>query len=105
MSGVEMELTDTQEDMFLTISVSATLPLSSGERFQRINIRNSKGLVHDSFLYFLRLIVVNLYFSVMNFANSKYCTIMTNERLEELIRTALTTYRPNFQKLVRQVQD
>ena len=41
----------------------------------------------------------------MNFVKSKHCATMTNEHLEELIRSALTTYCPNFQRLASQVQD
>ena len=37
-------------------------------------------------------------FSVMKFVKSKYHASLTNEHLNELIRTALTSYRPDFQK-------
>ena len=41
----------------------------------------------------------------MNFVKLKLCVTLTNKHLEELIRTALTTYRPNFQRLASQIQD
>ena len=41
----------------------------------------------------------------MKFVKLKHRATLTNEHLEELIRTALTTYRPNFQRLLSQVQD
>ena len=45
-------------------------------------------------------------FSVLNFVKSKHGhATLANEHLEELIRTALTIYRPNFQRLKSQVQD
>ena len=41
----------------------------------------------------------------MTFVKSKHRAILTNEHLEEAIRTALTTYRPNFQRLASQLQE
>ena len=41
----------------------------------------------------------------MNFAKLKHRASLTNEHLEELFRSVLTTYRPNFQRLASQVQD
>ena len=43
-------------------------------------------------------------FSVIKFAKSKYCASLTNEHLSELIRTALTSYRPDFQKLANRME-
>jgi len=44
-------------------------------------------------------------FSVMKFVKSKYRASLTNEHLSELIRTALTSYRPDFQKLVNRMEN
>ena len=41
----------------------------------------------------------------MNFVKSKHRATMTNESLEELSRTVLTTYSLKFQRLASQVQD
>ena len=42
--------------------------------------------------------------SVMKFVRSKYRASLTNEHLSELIRTALTSYRPDFQKLANRME-
>ena len=44
-------------------------------------------------------------FSVIKFIKSKQRATLTNEHLGELIRTALTTYRQNFQRLANQTKD
>ena len=44
-------------------------------------------------------------FSVMNFVKSKHRATLTDEHLQKLIRTALTTCRLNFQRLASQEQD
>jgi hypothetical protein len=38
-------------------------------------------------------------YSMLKFIKSKYCSVLTGERLTELVRTVLTTYQPNFKKL------
>ena len=44
-------------------------------------------------------------FSVMNFVKSQYRASLTNEHLRELIlHTALTSYRPDFQKLTNKTE-
>ena len=43
-------------------------------------------------------------FSVMNFVKSKYRASLTNEHLRELIHTAWTSYRPDFQKLTNKME-
>jgi len=38
-------------------------------------------------------------YSTLKFIKSKYRSVLTDEHLTELERTALTTYQPNFKKL------
>ena len=40
----------------------------------------------------------------MKFVKSYYCASLTNEDLRELIHSALTSYRPDFQKLANKVE-
>ena len=40
----------------------------------------------------------------MKFVKSKYRASLTNEHLSKLIRTALTSYRPDFQKLANRIE-
>jgi len=42
LSAEEMKPTEMQEDMALKIPVSATLQLSSGDRFQKVNTQSLK---------------------------------------------------------------
>ena len=44
-------------------------------------------------------------FSVMKFVKTKYRANLTNEYFSELIRTALTSYRPDFQKLASRMEE
>ena len=43
-------------------------------------------------------------FSSMKFVKSKYRPSLTNEHLSEFIRTDLTSYRPDFQKLANKMK-
>jgi len=58
--AVEMKLTKMQ-DLALKNSVNATQQLSSGDKFQQVNIQKPKRPVYHSFLYLAQRIAVNFY--------------------------------------------
>ena len=104
-SAVEMELIEMQEDMALknfsqcysTTEFWRQVPESKYPELKK----NSSRLIS----VFSTTYCCESLFSVMKFIKSKQRATLTNEHLGELIRTALTTYRPNFRRLANQKKD
>jgi hypothetical protein len=68
--------------------------------FQKLRL-HSRGGQLDQLRepHFSRKHLVRVMYSTLEFIKSKYHSVLTDERLTELVRTALTTYRTNFNKL------
>jgi hypothetical protein len=44
------------------------------------------------------------FYYTLKFVKSKYPSVLTNQHLKELLRSALTNYSPNFKELSREVK-
>ena len=98
VSAAEMELTELQEDLSLN---NFNQCHSTAEFWQQVTERKYPELKKTSarlLSVFSTTYCCESLFSAMKFVKSKYRASLTNEHLSELIRTALTSYRADFQK-------
>ena len=102
--AAEMELTELQEDLALKNFDKCH---STVELWQQVTKRKyteiKKASVRLPSVFSTTYCCESL-FSVMKFVKSKYRASLTNEHLRELIRTALTSYCPDFQKLANRME-
>ena len=102
--AVELELVDLQEDHALkmahktltTLEIWKQVPATKYPELKETTIRpisvSSTTYCCESF------------YSTMKFVKSKHRATLTNQHLKELLRTALTSYQPNFKKLASQIE-
>ena len=104
ISAAEMELIELQEDLALK---NFNKCHSTVEFWQQVMERKYSELKKTSarlLSVFRTTYCCESLFSVMKFVKSKYHASLTNEHLSELIRTALISYRPDFQKLANKME-
>ena len=98
VSAAEIELTELQEDLALKNfnkfhSTVEFWQLATERKYPEFKKTSARLLSVFSTTYCCESL-----FFVMKFEKSKYRASPTNEHLSELIRTALTSYRPYFRK-------
>ena len=104
VSTAEMELTELQEDLALK---NFNKYHSKVEFWQQARKRKYPGLKKTRARLlsdFSTTYCCESLFSVMKFVKSKYRASLTNGHLGELIRTAFTSYRPDFRKLANRIE-
>ena len=104
VSAAKMELTELQEGLAVKNFGKCRCTF---EFWQQVTERKYPELKKTSarlFSVFSTTYCCKSLFSVMKFVKSKYRASLTNEHLSELIRTALTSYRPDFQKLANRME-
>ena len=105
VSAAEMELIELQEDLALKTFNKCH---STVEFWRKVTERKYSELKKTSarlLSVFSTTYCCESLFSVMKFVKSKHRASLTNEHLSELIRTALTSYRRDFQKLVNRMEN
>ena len=102
--AAEMKLTKLQEDLALKIFNKCR---STAKFWQQVTERKCPEIKKTSarlLSVFSKVYCCESLFSVMKFVKSKYGASLTNEHLSELIRTALKSYSPDFQKLANRIE-
>jgi len=85
-------LAEIQEDLVLKKFSHCESTVDSDDRFQKINAQNLIRLMS----VFSTTYCCEFMFSVMKFAKTNHQATLTNEDLQDLIQTFLTTYCPDF---------
>ena len=103
-SAAEMELTELQEDLPLKNFNKCHSTVEFWQQVTECKYPEIKKTSAPLLSVFSTTYCCESLFSVMKFVKSKYRASLTNEHLSELIRSAFTTYRPDFQKLANRME-
>ena len=101
-SAVEMELIEMQEDMAVKNLSQCCSTIEFWRQVPETKYPELKKTSTRLISVFSTTYCCESLFSVMKLIKSKPRSTLTNEHLAELIRTALTTHRPNFRRLANQ---
>lgn len=103
-SAVEMELMELQEDLGLKMIHKSQSTIEFWKQVPEIKYPELKKTSVRLISIFSTTYCCESLYSVMKFVKSKHRAILTNQHLTELIRTALTTYQPDFQQLTAKME-
>lgn len=103
-AAVELELLELQEDEALKSVHQSASTVDFWKHVPQTKYPATKKTAMRLLSMFGTTYSCESLFSVMKFIKSKHRAVLTNEHLVELLRTALTTYQPNFKKLVTRME-
>ncbi|XP_076321861.1 SCAN domain-containing protein 3-like [Tachypleus tridentatus] len=103
-SVVEMELIELLEDPDLKMNHKFHSTIEFWEQITEINFNELKKTSVRLISIFSTTYCCESLYSVMKFVKPKHNAVLTNQHLTELIRTALTTYQPEFQRLTTRME-
>ena len=99
-----MELNELQEDLALKDFNKCRSTVEFWQQVTESNYSELKKTSARLLSVFSTTYCCESLFSVRKFVKAKYRASLTNEHLSELIRTALTSYRADFQKLANRME-
>ena len=103
-STIELELTEMQEDIALKNFNQHHPALDFWRMVPESKYPELKKTSARLISIFSTTYCCESLFSIMKFIKSQYRTTLTNEYLEELVRTSSTKYCPDFKRLGNQVK-
>ena len=103
-SVVETELLELQEDLALKMVHKSLSTVELWKQVPEAKHPNLKKPVIRLISIFSSTYCCESFYSVIKFVKSKYSSVLTNQHLKELLRTALTSYQPNFKHVAAQVE-
>ena len=103
-AAVELELVDLQEEHALkmphkTLNTLEFWTQVSEAKYSEVKITSIRLISIFSTTY-----CCESFYSIMKFVKSKHRAALTNQHVKELMRTALTSYEPNFKEFTAQME-
>ena len=102
--AMELELVDLQEDHALKMAHKTLTTLEFWKQVLATKYAELKETTIRLISVFSTTYCGESFYSIMKFVKSKHCATLTNQHVKELLRTALTSYQPNFKELTSQIK-
>ena len=95
----ELELTEMQEDQALQLKYNEFWKFVPESKYPELNMAACRIISIFGTTY-----LCESFYSTLKFVKSKHRSVLTNQHLKELLRSAVTNYSPNFKELSREVK-
>ena len=100
----ELELIEMQEDQALQLTYKST----SITEFWKFVLESKDPELKKAACRIISIFgttyLCESFYSTLKFVKSKHRSVLTNQHLKELLRSAVTNYSPNFKELSREVK-
>ena len=100
----ELELIEMQEDQALQLKYKSTSITEFWKFVPESKYPELKKAACRIISIFGTTYLCESFYSTLKFVKSKHRSVLTNQHLKELLRSAVTNYSPNFKELSREVK-